>query len=76
VMAAPPRDPDDFELVDFEQLKNWLRFVLHAVKRRKLLALAVALFTMGATVGPSRSYLAPTASRRSCSPRGTRSWPP
>jgi hypothetical protein len=50
-MGAPPKDPDDFELIDFDQVKNWIRFVLHAVRRRKLLALAVALLTMGATVG-------------------------
>src|SRR5262245_28027467 len=50
-MAAPPKDPDDFELVDFDQVKNWLRFVLHAVRRRKLLALAIALLTVGATLG-------------------------
>jgi hypothetical protein len=49
-MAAPPKDPDDFELIDFEQVKNWARFVLHAVRRRKLLALAVALSTVGATL--------------------------
>jgi hypothetical protein len=49
-MAAPPKDPDDFELIDFEQVKNWARFVLHAVRRRKLLALAVALLTVGATL--------------------------
>lgn len=49
-MAAPPKDPDDFELIDFEQVKNWTRFVLHAIRRRKLLALAVALLTAGATL--------------------------
>jgi hypothetical protein len=49
-MAAPPKDPDDFELIDFEQVKNWARFVLHAVRRRKLLALAVAGLTVGATL--------------------------
>jgi hypothetical protein len=49
-MAAPPKDPDDFELIDFEQVKNWARFVPHAVRRRKLLALAVALLTVGATL--------------------------
>jgi uncharacterized protein involved in exopolysaccharide biosynthesis len=49
-MAAPPKDPDDFELIDLEQVKNWARFVLHAVRRRKLLALAVALLTVGATL--------------------------
>jgi uncharacterized protein involved in exopolysaccharide biosynthesis len=49
-MAAPPKDPDDFELIDFEQVKNWARFVLHAIRRRKLLALAVALLTAGATL--------------------------
>jgi len=51
VTVPPPKDPDDIELVDFDQLKNWLRFVLNALRRRKLLALAVALFTMGAIVG-------------------------
>jgi uncharacterized protein involved in exopolysaccharide biosynthesis len=50
VTVAPPKDPDDFELVDFEQLKNWGRFVLHAVRRRKLLALAIALLAVGATL--------------------------
>jgi len=50
VTAAPPEDPDDFELVDFEQLKNWLRFVLHAVRRRKLLAVSIALLTVAATL--------------------------
>ena len=48
--AATPKDPDDFELVDFEQVKDWARFVLHAVRRRKVLALAVALLTFAATV--------------------------
>lgn len=50
-MAVPPKDPDDFELVDIEQVKNWVGFVLHSVKRRKLLAGTVALLTLGATVG-------------------------
>jgi uncharacterized protein involved in exopolysaccharide biosynthesis len=50
-MAPPPKDPDDFELIDLEQVKNWLRFVLHAVRRRKLLALSIALLTVGATLG-------------------------
>jgi uncharacterized protein involved in exopolysaccharide biosynthesis len=50
-MAAPPKDPDDFELVDFEQVKNWVGFVLHSVRRRKLLASSVALLTVGATLG-------------------------
>jgi uncharacterized protein involved in exopolysaccharide biosynthesis len=36
-LPGPERDPDDFQLVDFEQIKNWRRFVLHAVARRKLL---------------------------------------
>ena len=49
-MSAPPKDPDDFELVDFEQVKNWLGFVVHSVRRRKLLAGTVALVTVGATV--------------------------
>jgi uncharacterized protein involved in exopolysaccharide biosynthesis len=49
--TAAPKDPNDFELVDFEQVKNWMRFVLHAVRRRKLLVLSVAVLTMGATVG-------------------------
>ena len=49
--TAPPKDPDDFELIDLDQLKNWLRFVLHAVRRRRKLALAVAALTMGTTVG-------------------------
>jgi len=49
--TAPPKDPNDFELVDFEQVKNWVRFVLHAVRRRKFLALSIAVLTMGATVG-------------------------
>ena len=49
--TAPPKDPNDFELVDFEQVKNWLRFVLHAVRRRKFLAVSIAVLTMGATVG-------------------------
>jgi uncharacterized protein involved in exopolysaccharide biosynthesis len=47
---APPEDPDDFELVDVEQVKNWIRFVLHAVRRRKLLAVSIALLTVGATL--------------------------
>jgi uncharacterized protein involved in exopolysaccharide biosynthesis len=50
VIDIPPKDPDDFELIDFEQLKNWIRFTRHAVWRRKLLALAVALVTMGAAL--------------------------
>jgi uncharacterized protein involved in exopolysaccharide biosynthesis len=58
-MAAPPKDPDDFELIDFEQVKNWARFVVHAVRRRKLLALAIALLTVGATLG-LLSILRPT----------------
>lgn len=50
-MAAPPKDPDEFELIDFEQVKNWVGFVLHSVRRRKLLASSVALLTVGATLG-------------------------
>jgi hypothetical protein len=49
-MAAPTHDPDDFELIDFEQVKNWARFIVHAVRRRRRLALAVALLIMGATL--------------------------
>jgi uncharacterized protein involved in exopolysaccharide biosynthesis len=49
-MAPPPKDPDDFELIDLEQVGNWLRFILHAVRRRKLLALSIALLTVGATL--------------------------
>jgi hypothetical protein len=51
VIAPRPKDPDDFELIDVDQLKNWVRFVLHAVRRRKLLVLVVAVLTVGATLG-------------------------
>jgi hypothetical protein len=44
-------DPDDFQLIDVEQLKDWTRFVLHALGRRKLLAFTVALLTLAATAG-------------------------
>jgi uncharacterized protein involved in exopolysaccharide biosynthesis len=50
-MAGPPKDPDDFELIDLDQVKNWVGFVLHSVRRRKLLAGSVALLTVGATLG-------------------------
>src|SRR5262249_25727333 len=49
-MGAPPKDPDDFELIDFDLVKHWVGFVLHAVRRRKPLALTVALLTVGATL--------------------------
>jgi uncharacterized protein involved in exopolysaccharide biosynthesis len=45
----PPSDPDEFQLVDVAQLKNWIRFVLHSVGRRKGLAILVALLTLGGT---------------------------
>jgi len=68
--TAPPKDPDDFELIDLDQLKNWLRFVLHAVRRRRKLALAVAALTMGTTVGllsvMPRTYLIEAQADSSC----------
>ena len=48
--AGEPKDPEDFELIDFEQVRNWLRFVLHALVRRKFLALGVAGATLGVVV--------------------------
>src|SRR5678816_1805861 len=54
-MGAPPKDPDDFELIDFDQVKNWVRFVLHAVRRRKLLALTVGATLAALSVMP-RTY--------------------
>jgi uncharacterized protein involved in exopolysaccharide biosynthesis len=50
-VAGPPKDPDDFELIDFAQVKNWVRFVLHSLVRRKLLASAVALLTFSLVAG-------------------------
>jgi hypothetical protein len=47
----PPPDPDEFQLVDVDQLKNWVRFVLHSVRRRKGVAVLTALLTLGATAG-------------------------
>jgi hypothetical protein len=41
--GAAPHDPDDFELVDVGQIRNWLHFVLHSVGRRKLVAFSAAL---------------------------------
>jgi len=46
---GPPSDPDEFQLIDVAQLKNWSRFVLHSLRRRKGVALLVASLTLGAT---------------------------
>lgn len=50
-LPRPERDPDDFQLIDFEQIKNWLRFVLHAVRRRKLLLFFVFVLSLAAALG-------------------------
>ena len=47
---VPPSDPDDFQLVDVVQLKNWARFVLHSLGRRKGVVALTFLLTVGATV--------------------------
>lgn len=44
-----PHDPDDFELIDVAQARNWGQFVLHSVGRRKLIAFSAALLTLLAT---------------------------
>jgi len=43
-------DPDDFQLVDLEQLKHSLLFLLHAVRRRRLLVFCTFLLVLGAGV--------------------------
>jgi hypothetical protein len=48
---APPADPDEFQLVDVAQLKNWAGFVLHSLGRRKGVVVLTFLLTVGATVG-------------------------
>jgi hypothetical protein len=48
--SAPPADPDDIELIDFHQLRNWIGFVFHSVSRHKLLALLTFLMGAIATV--------------------------
>jgi len=45
----PPEDADEFELVDVAQVKNWFRYVVHAVGRRRLLVAVTALLTLAAT---------------------------
>lgn len=47
----PPSDPDDFQLVDVAQVKNWVGFVLHSLGRRKGVVVLTFLLTVGATVG-------------------------
>jgi uncharacterized protein involved in exopolysaccharide biosynthesis len=48
--SVPVKDPDDFELIDFVQLRNWATFILHALRRHKLLALVAGLATIGITL--------------------------
>jgi len=45
-----PVDPDEFQLVDFKQLRQWLQFVLHSMRRRKWVALVVWVFMVSATL--------------------------
>jgi hypothetical protein len=47
---GPPADPDEFQLVDVRQLKQWVQFVLHSVRRRKWQALGVWALVVTATV--------------------------
>ena len=47
----PPADPDDFQLVDVVQLKNWVRFVLHSIRRRKGVVAVIFFLTVAATIG-------------------------
>lgn len=49
-LPRPERDPDDFQLIDVEQIKNWIRFVLHAVRRRKLLLLLTFTVSLAAAL--------------------------
>ena len=47
---GPPADPDEFQLVDVKQLKEWVQFVLHSVRRRKWVALAVWALIVSVTL--------------------------
>jgi len=47
----PPRDPDDIELVDVEQLRDWVGFVRRSLARRRWLSMAVATTVLGVTAG-------------------------
>jgi len=44
--VQPAKDPDEFELIDYEQLRNWGSFILHATGRHKPLVLLTFLGTM------------------------------
>ena len=43
---GPPADPDEFQLVDVNQLKHWAQFVLHSLRRRRWVALGVWVLTV------------------------------
>ncbi len=43
---GPPADPDEFQLIDVKELKQWVQFVLHSVRRRKWVALGVWALTV------------------------------
>jgi len=47
---APPADPDEFQLVDVKQVKQWVQFVLHSVRRRKWAVLGVWALVVALTV--------------------------
>ncbi len=47
---GPPTDPDEFQLVDVKQLKQWVQFVVHSVRRRKWAALGVWALVVAVTV--------------------------
>lgn len=47
---GPPTDPDEFQLVDMKQLRQWAQFVLHSLRRRKWVALAAWVLMVGGTL--------------------------
>jgi hypothetical protein len=47
---GPPKDPDEFQLVDVKQLKQWVQFVVHSVRRRKWAALGVWALVVAVTI--------------------------